>query len=1550
MSIRMASVRMTLVAVFMTMAAVLVPIPTALAGQDVVVDDFPLANQPRVMDGTILAIDSDGDNVIVGGTFSTIRNGAFGSPEITQKYLFKFNANTGLIDQSFDPLLDGTVEGIAISADGQSIYVGGLFVTINGETRQRIAKLSMADGSVDSTFVANASSDVYDIALTDDSLIVGGKLRRINGVTRDRLAAVNLTTGAPVSSFTIGIADSRYEWGPYIQEMDVTPDGNWLVIGGNFQTVGGVHREQVAVIDLSGANATVANWATTRYENDCASVYDATWIRGIDTSPDSSWFAVDTTGAHFGADVLCDTTTRWELPPTLSGTDLQPTWINHTGGDTVWAVHITDAAVYVGGHQRWENNPYPSPGGDNDGPGSVERPGIAALDPLTGVPLTWNPGRDRGRGIEAFHSTDDYLYIGSDTVYFADQIRQRLAVLPVAGGTPNPTPDDIELPTQLHVALPGGDLARADYDGISFGSTSTVSGPGVDGINWNDTRDGFVQRGQLVYFGAADAYYQRSYDGSTFGTPTNLSTSVGYVDEDRSLTPYDQPYGVDDTDSAAFAHGRVFYTATDDTSKLFWRWYSIESGILGAQEFVAAGGDWSGAAALDVMGDWLYAAWDDGNLYRMYIRDGGVVDYSTRQLADDGTSGIDWSSVSAMFSTQDSGSATPIPPPTPLVCNDPSLPWRAEYFAVPSLGTFPVTVQCEAEINYDWGSGSPAGTGVGPNDFSVRWTRDIDVVEEKAIEFTVTSDDGMRTFVDGVPVIEEWQTESLTDFVEESDLLTVGSHEVVVEYFEDSGDAIAQVALALVDPTPTVVATADNELEMYVNGSLVGSSTDWTEITTYFRDLELGDVIAVHATDTGGTGAFLAEMIYERKTKISNNAWRVSNTFQPNWQTVGFDDSGWDHATSYAVYGDAPWLEGVVGFPTGSSAEWIWSDDAVNDNSVYFRWIAGVSQPPIPDEWVAYNDMNTLGGEANPENVTEYEYDESGPLTDFATGVILPAMVTASTTTPDGPDQFDDGGPVDIGTDAFAAFDGFVDLTGGDQLDAGEESTLTFSGLDPAVEYAVTLSANRDNPDYAENRWARVAIGGAEAAISASSAGVHENPDDSVSFSIGDNSANGYVARWVGINPGADGEFTITTTWDQLLGTVPAGTSPNTKSYAMSAFRLETYSGIDTTDPVVIVTNPADGAVFERGESVTVEYSCADLESGIVSCEGTAPDRSPLDTTALGTGIEFTVTAVNGAGATTVVTHTYDVVEQLPGGTVEVRVETSSDDAEENVSGNNIGSVDLTSTDLELARDDQTGRGNQIVGMRFQNVDVSAEATIVSAYIEFETDETTSETTTLTISGEDADNAEAFTGSAYNISSRPQTSAQEAWSPGPWSTVNEKHQSPDISAVIQEIVDRGGWSRGNDMALFIEGTGKRTAESFDGESAAAPLLVIEYLNSTDPTITISGTPLDTFASDPGVPSQAQSYYVRGLNLTGDVVVTAPADFEVSTSSGGGFGSSVTLTQIRRFGCPYAGLRADAPCGQRHIERGTSPTRAPERRRATYHRCRNRRGDPVGEPR
>ena len=236
----------------------------------------------------------------------------------------------------------------------------------------------------------------------------------------------------------------------------------------------------------------------------------------------------------------------------------------------------------------------------------------------------------------------------------------------------------------------------------------------------------------------------------------------------------------------------------------------------------------------------------------------------------------------------------------------------------------------------------------------------------------------------------------------------------------------------------------------------------------------------------------------------------------------------------------------------------------------------------IPDEWVAYNDMNTLGGAANPTNVTDFEYSESGSLVDYGSGVVLPVTVIGSTS--DTLLRYPDGGPVtNAASDAYAAFDGIADLTGTDQLQTGQSATLTFTGLDPSETYAVTLSANRDNPLYDGNRYAQVTIDGVDASAPASSSGVVVNSDTSVSFSIGDNSTNGYVARWVNINPGADGEFTITSVWDESQGVDSAGTGTNTRGYAMAAFRLETYSAVDTTDPVVVLTTPADGAVYDAG-------------------------------------------------------------------------------------------------------------------------------------------------------------------------------------------------------------------------------------------------------------------------------------------------------------------------------------------------------------------------------
>ena len=179
----------------------------------------------------------------------------------------------------------------------------------------------------------------------------------------------------------------------------------------------------------------------------------------------------------------------------------------------------------------------------------------------------------------------------------------------------------------------------------------------------------------------------------------------------------------------------------------------------------------------------------------------------------------------------------------------------------------------------------------------------------------------------------------------------------------------------------------------------------------------------------------------------------------------------------------------------------------------------------------------------------------------------------------------------------------------------------------------------------------------------------------------------------------------------------------------------------------------------------------------------------------------------------------------LPDGSaiVERRVEVGVDDAEEDT----LGKVRRFGSDLELVFD----AGNQTVGIRFNGVPVPRGAAILEADLQFQAAETDSEVTSLTLEGEAVDTAAPFLDATGDISSRPRTVAFASWSPAPWPTGGEAgadQRTPDLSAVIQEIVDRPGWSSGNALAILLTGSGKRVAESFDGDANGAPLLHVRY--------------------------------------------------------------------------------------------------------------------------
>lgn len=164
-----------------------------------------------------------------------------------------------------------------------------------------------------------------------------------------------------------------------------------------------------------------------------------------------------------------------------------------------------------------------------------------------------------------------------------------------------------------------------------------------------------------------------------------------------------------------------------------------------------------------------------------------------------------------------------------------------------------------------------------------------------------------------------------------------------------------------------------------------------------------------------------------------------------------------------------------------------------------------------------------------------------------------------------------------------------------------------------------------------------------------------------------------------------------------------------------------------------------------------------------------------------------------------------------------------SDDAEERSSG----SVSLGSSDLELVTD---GTAVQTVGVRFPGLRVPGGAQVTGAWIRFQTDEVSTGAVDLAVAAESSDDAAAFSAASRNVSGRPRTAAV-AWTPPAWGVVGERaaaQRTPDLSAALQQVVDRPGWASGNAVAFVVTGTGRRVAEAFEGSPSAAPLLHVEY--------------------------------------------------------------------------------------------------------------------------
>ena len=169
-----------------------------------------------------------------------------------------------------------------------------------------------------------------------------------------------------------------------------------------------------------------------------------------------------------------------------------------------------------------------------------------------------------------------------------------------------------------------------------------------------------------------------------------------------------------------------------------------------------------------------------------------------------------------------------------------------------------------------------------------------------------------------------------------------------------------------------------------------------------------------------------------------------------------------------------------------------------------------------------------------------------------------------------------------------------------------------------------------------------------------------------------------------------------------------------------------------------------------------------------------------------------------------------------------ISVSHPDDDAEESVDG----SVGLGSSDLELIEDD----GPQTVGLRFAAVPLPAASaqTIRGAWLQFICDEASADPTSLWIAGQLSADAARFSSTSHDITARTLTKAQVTWTPPAWKRPGDAaaaQRTPDLSAIVREIVSQPDWKADQPMVFVIGGEGRRTAVSSRGDKDATRLVV-----------------------------------------------------------------------------------------------------------------------------
>jgi PA14 domain len=348
------------------------------------------------------------------------------------------------------------------------------------------------------------------------------------------------------------------------------------------------------------------------------------------------------------------------------------------------------------------------------------------------------------------------------------------------------------------------------------------------------------------------------------------------------------------------------------------------------------------------------------------------------------------------------------PPPTECPEGKYLATYRNES-AAQAFTTQPVLSRCEsAPLNYGWGTSSPA-PGVNADDFTVLWKGNFNF-EGGEYTFSARSDDGIRVYVDGTRILDEWRDQGAADF-RTTRTLTAGTHEVKVEYYENGRDAVARLSWVKVasEPPPSEACTTFSSPITITSGGTYSGCWQSTSFNTPAVTVSTTQPVVIQNSGIKATGYKVRSSIQNadvtiRRTRFTGMNPNVSgqSTEYAVWllspQNVVVENNHFERTPGVKIHDmfaprsggvkvryntasniDARRSNGVGGYSGGHQLRQFFQSDHVQGVPVEVAWNQIINEPGQSAVEDIINLYLSRGTSANPINVHDNYIDGAFP-------------------------------------------------------------------------------------------------------------------------------------------------------------------------------------------------------------------------------------------------------------------------------------------------------------------------------------------------------------------------------------------------------------------------------------------------------------------------------------------------------------------------------------------------------------------------------------------